>query len=221
MRRGRGKTAMVPIVCIAGKPESGKTGMIERLLPVLKERGWSVGVIKHTYHEVDLDTPGKDTARFTAAGSRATALVTAQGMALYRPEAADMDLETVAEEFFTGFDLVIAEGYKKEEQPKIEVLADGTEPNPDIEKRVAFISNQTVDMELPVFKHDDTEGVAGFIEENFLEKGSRSEVKVWVDGKFIPLKPFVKAFVGQTVKGMVNALKGAKGAEKIRLKIGR
>ena len=212
---------MVPVVSFIGRPDSGKSTLIEKLLPELQLRGFCAGVIKHTSHDVPLDTPGKDTARFTAAGAPAAALVTPRGLALFRPAAGAQDLETVAEEYFTSFDIVLAEGFKEQDRPKIEVLAAGAAPNPAILGKIALVADGPVASALPVFSHADITALADFLEKEFISKGSRSEVKLWVNGEFIPLKPFVKAFVGQTVKGMVNALKGARQPEKIRIKIGR
>jgi hypothetical protein len=78
-----------------------------------------------------------------------------------------------------------------------------------------------VETELPLFVCSDVAGIADIIEKECFPKRSRSEVRLWIDGGFITLNPFVKAFIGQTVKGMLNALKGCKNPEKIYIKIGR
>ena len=86
---------------------------------------------------------------------------------------------------------------------------------------LAMVADSQLDARVPVFTRDDVAPIADFIEKELFKPESRSEVRLWIDGKFVPLNPFVKAFVGQTVKGMVSSLKGAKGAEKIHIKIGR
>ena len=75
--------------------------------------------------------------------------------------------------------------------------------------------------DVPVFSREDVKPIADLIQKKFLKDVSRSHVRVWVDGKFIPVKPFVKAFIGRTVKGMISSLKGAGDPEKIHIKIGR
>ncbi|HOY62685.1 MAG TPA: molybdopterin-guanine dinucleotide biosynthesis protein MobB, partial [bacterium] len=74
---------------------------------------------------------------------------------------------------------------------------------------------------VPVFDRNDAKGISDFIQDRYLKNVSRSEVRVWIDGKFLPVKPFVKAFIGQTIKGMLSSLKGGKKGERIHIKIGR
>ena len=58
-----------PVVSFVGRSGSGKTQFLERLIPVLKKRGHSVGIVKHHAHEIEVDQPGKDTHRFFLAGA--------------------------------------------------------------------------------------------------------------------------------------------------------
>lgn len=213
---------MVPVISFVGKSNSGKTTLVEKLIPVLKAKGYRVGVIKHTSHTIRLDTPGKDTFRFQAAGSDATALVTKEGMTLFKPDE-NPDPELIAAEHFNSMDIAIVEGFKKSGIAKIEVLgAAGDLLNPEISDRIAVAADFPVDSAgLPQFGRDDISAIADFIEKKLLLETSRSETMLWVDGEFIDIKPFVKAFIGQTVKGMVSTLRGAKKPEKVRLKIGR
>lgn len=213
---------MVPLISFVGKSNSGKTTLVEKLIPELKGRGYRVGVIKNTSHKISLDKPGKDTFRFQEAGSDATALVTEDGFTLFKPMKREDDPEIIAAEHFTSMDIVIVEGFKKSGAPKLEVLGNKSQRlNEEITDRVAVVADFKVDTDLPEFKRDDVKAIGDFIEKNFLTKVSRSEVELWVNGEFVQMKPFVKAFVGQTVKGMVNSLRGGKKPEKIRLKIGR
>ena len=53
-----------PVVLgIAGPSDSGKTTLIEKLLPLLLARGITVSTVKHVHHAVEIDTPGKDSFR--------------------------------------------------------------------------------------------------------------------------------------------------------------
>lgn len=213
---------MVPLISFVGRSNSGKTTLVEKLIPELRGRGYKVGVIKNTSHKISLDTPGKDTYRFQQAGSDATALVTEEGFTLFKPMKREDDPEIIAAEHFNAMDVVIVEGFKKSGVPKLEVLGDESQRlNEEITDRVAVVADFNVDSGLPGFHRNDIKDIADFIEKNFLTKVSRSEVELWVNGEFVEMKPFVKAFVGQTVKGMVNSLRGGKKPEKIRLKIGR
>ena len=62
------------IVSFVGRSESGKTTLIEKLIPVLRRRGFRVGTIKHTHHNPELDRSGKDSARHLAAGASTVVL---------------------------------------------------------------------------------------------------------------------------------------------------
>ncbi|MFQ6112165.1 MAG: molybdopterin-guanine dinucleotide biosynthesis protein B, partial [Nitrospinota bacterium] len=75
---------MVPIICIVGKSEAGKTTLMESLIAELKGRGYSVATVKHDVHGVDLDQPGKDSWRYAQAGSDAVVLSSPTTLALIK-----------------------------------------------------------------------------------------------------------------------------------------
>ena len=60
---------MPPVISIVGKSKSGKTTLIEKLIPELKKRGYKIGIIKHAFHELEFDKKGKDSWRHKAAGA--------------------------------------------------------------------------------------------------------------------------------------------------------
>ena len=61
---------LVPIITFVGKSGTGKTTLLEQLIPMLKARGLRLAVLKHDAHHFEMDKPGKDTYRFTTAGGR-------------------------------------------------------------------------------------------------------------------------------------------------------
>ena len=63
------------LIGIAGSAGSGKTSLIERLAPMLKDRGFRIGVVKHAHDRLDLDRPGKDSWRYLKAGAEVAAVV--------------------------------------------------------------------------------------------------------------------------------------------------
>ncbi|MBA4372033.1 MAG: molybdopterin-guanine dinucleotide biosynthesis protein B [Thermodesulfovibrio sp.] len=111
------------IIGISGFSGSGKTTLIEKALPVLKGRGLYVGVLKHTHHNLVIDTEGKDTDRFFKAGAAYVfADDDAQGFARYRHEGAD--LPEALSRFPKGLDLIIVEGYKSSELSRLWLAKD-------------------------------------------------------------------------------------------------
>ena len=109
---------------ITGWSGSGKTSLIEHLIPLLSARGFVVGVLKHAHHNFSVDQEGKDSHRFRLAGSRQTAISSARRWALMSElgeDEAEMDVFALLEKFQPQCNLVLVEGYKNAPLPKIEV----------------------------------------------------------------------------------------------------
>jgi molybdopterin-guanine dinucleotide biosynthesis adapter protein len=152
---------------IAGFSGSGKTTLIERLVPRLTARGLVVSLIKHAHHGFDIDHPGKDSFRHREAGCTEVLLASDARWALMHelrgaPEPTLEQLLAV----MSPVDLVLIEGFKHEQVPKLEVyrpslghprLAAG---DPLI---VAVASDVVVETALPRFALTDAEGIAEFI----------------------------------------------------------
>jgi len=160
---------MPPIVSIVGQSESGKTTLIEKLIPLLTERGYRIGTIKHTHHAVDIDRSGKDSARHRTAGAETVMLASPGRIAMFKATASET-LDGLIR-YFEDVDLLITEGYKREKKPKIEVLraAVGSEllcrDDPGL---VAVATDADLDVHVPVFRLDDPAAIAEFIEQRFL-----------------------------------------------------
>ncbi|HOO55875.1 MAG TPA: molybdopterin-guanine dinucleotide biosynthesis protein B [bacterium] len=214
---------MIPTICVvANKSNAGKTTLVEKLIAALTGEGYKVGSIKFTSHVFDPDTEGKDTWKHTRAGAYATALATPGKTALFVPRENAADIDELVYEYFTLADIVIGEGGKEQNCPKIKILTDeDTLPEPDDGDVLFYVCDRKIESDRDVFRRDDIEGMVGFLKDKYFQYVSRSEVRVWMDGKFLAIKPFVKAFIGQTIKGMLRSLKGGKNAEKIHIKIGR
>ena len=104
---------------IVGWSGSGKTTLLTALIPALRARGLRISSIKHAHHDLPLDKPGKDSARHPEAGAEEVILASARGYALfsYQKEAALPDLLAR----LRAVDLVLVEGFKSYELPKLEV----------------------------------------------------------------------------------------------------
>jgi molybdopterin-guanine dinucleotide biosynthesis protein B len=115
------------ILCFAGRSNSGKTTLIERLIPVLTEAGYRVATVKHAGHGFELDTEGKDSWRHKRAGASAVVVLSKGSMAMFADVAEEMKVEEVREQFLDkDLDLIIAEGWKSEGYPKIAVVREET-----------------------------------------------------------------------------------------------
>jgi molybdopterin-guanine dinucleotide biosynthesis protein B len=158
-----------PVVSIVGKSESGKTTLIERLIPELKRRGYRIGVVKHAHHGFDMDRKGKDSYRHRQAGAD-TVMTAAPGQIAIIKDITDYRLSHLVA-YFNDVDLLITEGFKKENTPKIEVFRSERHQRPacmEEEMLVAIVSDTPLETHVPQFKTGDIIGVADFIVDNFL-----------------------------------------------------
>ena len=160
---------MPQIICIVGRSQSGKTTLIEKLIPELKHRGYRVGTIKHSHHIFDFDKSGKDSWRHKDAGAETVIIASPGKIAMVKND--HQGTLDGLQNFFDDLDLVITEGYKKESKPKIEVVRSARHAEAllkDDRHLVAVVTDVDLTMEIPVFGLDDIDQLADFIEQNFL-----------------------------------------------------
>ncbi len=115
----------IPILGIAAYSGTGKTTLLVNIIPLLKERGFEVGVIKHAHHTFEIDTPGKDSYEIRKAGANQMLIGSKQRWALM-VEQDEEDAKTRLEEYIAQLDqdkldLILVEGFKPEAIPKIEL----------------------------------------------------------------------------------------------------
>lgn len=109
------------VLAVSGAHNSGKTTLIEKLLPCLRARGVRTAVIKHDGHDFTPDVPGTDSFRLREAGAEGVAVFSSKRYMLY--EAAAQSEDELLEYFSArGYDLVLLEGFKNSAWPKIEVV---------------------------------------------------------------------------------------------------
>jgi molybdopterin-guanine dinucleotide biosynthesis protein B len=159
----------VPIVSMVGKSGVGKTTVLERLIHEIKRRGYRVGTIKHDTHGFEVDKPGKDSWRHAQAGSDAVVISGPCKMALIRTLDAEMSLDEIVQ-LMGDVDLVITEGYKRGDKPKIEVTRQerGMELLCQPEELIGIMADYPVDMPVPQFPLDDAVGVVDLLEKLYL-----------------------------------------------------
>ena len=169
---------MIPIISIVGKSDSGKTTLIEKLLPELVHRGYRIATVKHDVHGFEVDREGKDSWRHKKAGAHTVIISSSQKVALIRDVEKDMTLEELRAKFIQDVDLILSEGYKKDAQPKIEVFR--KEKHKELlctkeDNLVAIVSDETFHVGVPCFGLDDMKGLGDFIEATFLRSRSQSK----------------------------------------------
>lgn len=213
---------MIPIVSIVGKSDSGKTTLIEKLLPELTKRGYRIATVKHDTHGFEVDREGKDSWRHKKAGAYAVVISSPEKIALIRDVERDLNLNEIREKFIQDVDLVITEGYKKDVQPKIEIFRrekhDSLLCSQD-DNLIAVVTNKKFDIDVPQFELDDIPGLADFIEDRFLKSKKEEDIILKVNGKIVSLKPFIRDFLSRSIKGMISSLKECEDPKRIEIRI--
>ena len=163
----------IPIICVVGRSEVGKTTLLEKLIPELKRRGYRVATIKHHAHAgLEIDQPGKDTWRLAQAGSDHVVIAAPGTVASIRRVDREPTLDEIAATI-SDVDIILSEGYKQAAKPKIEVIraARSQEPLCVGAELLALVSDVAVPLcDVPSFKLDETVGLADLIEDQFLRR---------------------------------------------------
>ncbi len=165
---------MPQVISVVGNSESGKTTLIEKLIFELTQRGLRIGVIKHTHHGFDVDQKGKDSWRHKKAGAK-TVIASAPGQIMMLKEDRNSESISALEKYFDGLDLVITEGFKKKNRPKIEIFREEIHNSPVCKADkylVAFVSDSEMDLDVPRFKTNAIREISDFIIKKFILPGS-------------------------------------------------
>ena len=96
---------MIPIISIVGKSDSGKTTLIEKLVPELTRRGYRVATVKHDVHGFEVDREGKDSWRHKQAGAHTVVISSPQKIALIRDVEKDSTLDEIRRRWVQDVDL--------------------------------------------------------------------------------------------------------------------
>lgn len=156
------------------KSGTGKTTLLEKVIAELKQRGYRIGVIKHDAHKFDIDHPGKDSYRLTAAGADTMLISSPEKLAVVKQHTAPPPVEELLSTYFHDVDLVLTEGFKMSSLPKIEVhrkersatlICRGEQHDPTL---IAVASDEALTLDVPVLDLNNVKDVADFVERTFI-----------------------------------------------------
>ena len=163
----------IPVVGFAAVSGTGKTTLLSRLIPILNDRGYKVGLVKHSHHDFDIDRPGKDSYRLRKAGASPVILVSSHRRAVITELTKGEPTLVEQLSYFAAdpVDLVVVEGFKHEAFPKIE-LHRSELSNPFLHDNdstiIAIASDDDLSVDIPVLNINNPEQVANFIIHRFL-----------------------------------------------------
>jgi molybdopterin-guanine dinucleotide biosynthesis protein B len=201
---------MPPVVSIVGKSKSGKTTLMEKLIGELKSRGYRVATIKHTPQKLTFDEPGKDSWRHTQAGSEATLISSPDKMVLIKPLSSDLSLEQIARLLGEDYDIILTEGFRRGDAPKIEVhRQQAGPPLASLRKLIAIATDEPLETKTRQFSLEDVKGLADLLEKGFI-KPQRERLSLYVNHAPIALSSFPKQIITNTLLAIASSLKGVK-----------
>ncbi|MBU3214676.1 molybdopterin-guanine dinucleotide biosynthesis protein B [Clostridium estertheticum] len=156
-----------PIITFVANSGTGKTTILEKLIPLLKKRGLIIAVIKHDAHRFEIDYPGKDSYRFAQSGADVVAISSAEKVAFIEKCRHKLTIEEVIDRL-PPVDLILTEGYKKSVYPKIEIHRRAVSSStllcrPD--ECLAVMTDEMLDISIPCFSLDDIDLLAELIYE--------------------------------------------------------
>ncbi len=171
---------MTKVISIVGKSNSGKTTLLEKIIRELAGRGYRIGTIKHDTHGFEIDYPGKDSYRHFHAGSAMTVISGPDQIALVKRLARPLTLDETLKTFFNHhkLDLIITEGFKRENKPKIEIVRKKVSTEPICRTKgdglVALVSDTKIEgYSVPQFGLNEIKKITDFIRERFLTTKTR------------------------------------------------
>ncbi len=175
----------VVINVVASKSNAGKTTLLEKLVPELLSRGLEVAVLKGKSRRIDLDKPGKDTWRYLEAGAKMAGIITPERYMLTGKADNTQKARETVHNLLQGVDLILVEGDKSSDNPKIEVMGRGEKAAAGTAGNVIAVvtdeekpeSYREAGEEIPCFKPDDIAEIAHFICSRYFGQTGKAYVK--------------------------------------------
>jgi len=192
-----------------GIADSGKTRLIRQLVSELKNRGYTVSIIKHCPHGFALEAQGKDTAQFVEAGSDSVCMYSPDGLAILQHKKSDLDVIQISREYLKCSDFILVEGNRSDKRlKKIEVLRKGVSEKIlcSPQELIAVISDFDIEKDVPVFHPEEIGKIADFLENHPHEK--EPQINLNIDGASVPMNPFVQKIFTNSLQGMISSLEG-------------
>ena len=169
-----------------------------------------MATIKHTPQKLTFDEPGKDSWRHTQAGSEATVISSPDKTVLIKPVVGDTGLEEIAHLLGEDYDIILTEGFRQSNYPKIEVhRREVGPPLTTTKKLIAIATDEPLETKTRQFSLEDTKGLADFLEKGFIGP-QRERLSLYVNSTPISLSSFPRQIISNILLALASSLKGVK-----------
>lgn len=207
---------MPAIVSFVGRSNSGKTTLIEKVILELKSRGYSIASAKNVSHNVVFDQPGKDSWRHIQAGSKAVVISSPGSIVLIKPIIGNVNIYDVVRLFGEDYDLIILEGYKRSEFPKIEVhRKEIGPPLLALKNLIAIATDEPLGNDIKQFPLTDINGIVNLLETRFIKKQTKY-ISVHINNKLIPIENLPEQMIDKIID-TIYSISEVKNIENIAL----
>lgn len=155
------------ILAISGFKNSGKTTLIQTLIPILNQKGYKVATIKHDGHDFKPDVPNTDTFKHRESGAYGVAIFSESRFMVSK------DVQITEKQLINCFpeaDIILLEGFKNSTYKKIEVIREAIESNPYCNNVFAYYSDIELDVSVDVFNQSNICELTDSIERLLYEK---------------------------------------------------
>lgn len=219
--REEGNADQVATVAVAGPEGCGRSGLVAELVAELTGRGRKVGVIRLEDTNPDLLEDGRDCFN---AGALSVIRSGPEALTLRVQDQENLTAEIMAANYALGCELVLVETGRRIHLPTVELYRRDLESRMLTRKQkylLAVIGDPPEqDKGKPVYDREDVSGLADLLEETFLSPSKAStRLTLNVNGRKVPLVPFVQDFFDKALTGMVSSLKSCQDPLEIEIKI--
>lgn len=168
-------SARIPLLGFAAFSGTGKTTLLVQLIPLLRDAGIRIGMIKHAHHKFDVDKPGKDSYELRKAGASQMLITSSMRWALMTEKESEQDpllAEMIAKLDQDLLDIILVEGFKHEYFPKIELRRKELDKpllHPQDDSIIALATDETPAPQpaIPLLDINNPQQIADFIINHF------------------------------------------------------